>query len=195
MRGRKQCSVNGCSDLVNGRGLCPSHYHRAKRSGMLPSAEEYKASVFWTRASKGLSDECWEWQAGRNRDGYGKYSWPVGHGKRIRAAHRIAYLLHYGELPDNLFVCHHCDNPSCVNPTHLFLGTALDNGGDSAAKGRRNGELNSNAKLTDTDVVTIRRRRNAGEKVRDIAKDYVAVTPEQVWAVAANKSWKHLPDR
>jgi hypothetical protein len=75
---------------------------------------------------------CWEWDAMRDRKGYGiLMSGP----KRLRA-HRISYEIHFGPIPDGLFILHRCDNPPCVNPAHLFLGTLADNNRDKTAKGR-----------------------------------------------------------
>lgn len=87
---------------------------------------------FWSQVKQGAPDECWEWQGRRNDDGYGQ----IRLGNTYRA-HRIAYKLAYGSIPDSLWVLHRCDNPPCCNPAHLFLGTVLDNNRDAAAKGRR----------------------------------------------------------
>lgn len=104
---------------------------------------------FWSLARMG--DGCWEWQGRRSEKGYGQF-------KAKGGAHRHAWRLTYGE-PGAMFVCHRCDNPPCVRPDHLFLGTALDNNRDRVSKGRPNGaygERNVNAKLTADDVRTIR---------------------------------------
>lgn len=89
-------------------------------------------SRFWSKACVLDESECWEWQGSRNWQGYG---WAQPSGKN-RGAHRVAWLLTHGSIPDGLWVLHHCDNPPCVNPSHLFLGTATDNERDKVRKGR-----------------------------------------------------------
>jgi len=88
------------------------------------------AEKFWSKVKR--SDDCWEWQGGKSPLGYGR----VRHEGKDWFAHRVAYYLIYGVHPGNLSVCHKCDNPPCVRPDHLFLGTRHDNMMDSARKGR-----------------------------------------------------------
>jgi hypothetical protein len=85
--------------------------------------------LFWEKVNIKNKDECWEWQGKNDPAGYGRYS--IGY-----YAHRLAWEYINGEIPISMFVCHHCDNPLCVNPLHLFLGTAKDNTDDMIKKGR-----------------------------------------------------------
>lgn len=88
---------------------------------------------FWTKVKGIHRDECWPWTASRANNGYGKFR--DDSGRRI-GAHRFSWILHNGPIPEGLCVLHRCDNPICVNPAHLFLGTFHDNALDKAAKGR-----------------------------------------------------------
>ena len=107
---------------------------------------------FWSRVKKGNQNECWNWTYRLNRSGYGLF---FHKGKTLRA-HRMSMIL-IGHNVDDLCVCHHCDNPPCVNPSHLFLGTQQDNMRDREAKGRtsKDGTL----KINSNDIAEIKRIR------------------------------------
>lgn len=145
---------------------------------------------------------CVLWTACKNRKGYGY----IGVGQKLRIASRVAWELANGTIPDEMCVLHHCDNPSCVNPAHLFLGTKADNGADMVAKGRQargdrhgsrlhpgsrqRGSLHVRAKLTEADVLAI-----LGDKrsKRIVAKEY-GVSHHSIHLIRHRKTWRHVTE-
>lgn len=146
---------------------------------------------FWDNVDKRGADECWEWQAARKGPGYGTFRKTKG-GPPFNA-HRVAYELANGPIPPGLHVCHRCDNPPCVNPAHLFVGTARDNVRDRVAKGRFIGEQSSTPKLRETDVAGILDAYAAGGiSMRELGARY-GVTWGNVRSIVYGKTWKHAP--
>lgn len=150
---------------------------------------------FWRHVKK--TDSCWVWTGYTNPFGYGEIR--VGStrdgSRRMKQAHRFSWELHYGPIPQDLFILHKCDNPPCVNPDHLFLGTQLDNMRDMIRKDRgavppsMPGESNPNAKLSAADVFQIRHSLIFGVKGTVLAKRY-GVTNTQISAIKNHKTWK-----
>lgn len=133
--------------------------------------------------------ECWEWNAYCGGPGYGQIG--IG-GYKLEYAHRLAWMLTYGEVPDGLFVLHRCDNRRCCNPMHLFLGTNAGNMADCCMKGRTSrGELRPQAILTEVDVDTIRKRCEAGETCKAIGDEY-GIARTTVSGIKHHYSWRHL---
>lgn len=156
---------------------------------------------FWDHVDveERASDElCWNWKGAKNKLGYGFITESVSEQTKTRLrkrfrAHRLSYEIHYGTIPAGIFVCHRCDNPSCVNPRHLFLGTQKDNLSDAARKGRTAlGAKNGAAVLTEDQVREARQIYNdEGISARQLGFRY-GVNPRYMWAVIARKAWKHI---
>jgi hypothetical protein len=130
--------------------------------------------------------DCWEWTNRRDKDGYG---YMFTNNKQIRA-HRYSYEYFLKIKPDNFLVCHKCDNPGCVNPGHLFLGTAKENTADMIKKGRDTiiGAKNCKAKLSNEDVIYI---RNCGIETKHLAVKY-GVTKHSINNIKTKRTWKHI---
>lgn len=162
---------------------------------MLGRTKGNRIELFWENVPIGDPDACWEWQGGtRYNTGYGAFRI----NGRQSLTHRISYELTYGPIPDGLHVCHHCDNPPCVNPHHLFLGTHADNMGDMARKGRapapgkgKNGESHPNATVTDAIARAILERHAQGERQNDLAREY-KIGKGVVHRIVRRVSWKHI---
>lgn len=140
---------------------------------------------------KGEPNECWLWLGWRTAQGYGGFE-AFG----ICRAHRFSYELYVGPIPDGICVLHKCDNPPCVNPNHLFLGTKRNNIIDCVAKGRYPikrfpGELHPKAKLTDAIVLECRERHLKGETINSLAREY-GVTGAGMGDAIRGQSWSHL---
>lgn len=138
------------------------------------------------------SDGCWEWGAGKVLDGYGYFS-VAG---MVQRAHRVAYQLYVGEIPEGMCVCHHCDNPGCVNPSHLFLGTNADNVRDRENKGRgvrptNIGEKHGCSKLTEAQVIEIRAKHESGARGVDLAKEY-GVAHQTISKIVHRRAWTRI---
>lgn len=163
-------------------------------------------------------DGCWTWTGCKNRKGYGPFSYGgrVANGGKKVLAHRLSYELHVGPIPENQFVCHHCDNPACVNPEHLFLGNNADNMRDMKEKGRHwmlhkpelilrgddhpsrlhpermaRGEAHGVAKLTEPQVLEIRALFESGHSKNGLAKRF-GMSRYAIRCVVDRVSWKHI---
>lgn len=134
---------------------------------------------------------CWNWTGSLRWDGYGQFQAVALTGKRAgMPASRASWMIHRGDIPAGMLVCHHCDNRRCVNPDHLFLGTPRDNSQDMVAKNRSyQGRRHWKAKLDEAKVVQIRQLRSQGLKIRVIAERY-GVTTSAIDGVLSGANWR-----
>jgi hypothetical protein len=186
----KNCSITGCNNKYIAKGLCSTHRKINKKYGTpIPvcwcgePAQTFvgnqKASDmceehtllkrFWNNVDIKSVDECWEWQGSKTSNNYGVIYW---NGK-VSYAHRLSLEFSGEEIPSRYHACHRCDNPPCVNPKHLFVGSPRDNMLDKVSKGRHTfGEKHPNAKLTNAEVLAIRDMAEDGVFFSDIARTF-----------------------
>lgn len=144
---------------------------------------------FWSHVDRATHPGgCWVWIGSVHRR-YGRFA---ARSNTYVRAHRWIWERRYGPIPEGLFVCHHCDNPLCVNPDHLFLGTPAENTQDAYAKGRMaSGERHHRAQVTADDVRSIRRLYAAGNTSHRALAARFGISPSQVRRIVNGESWKH----
>jgi hypothetical protein len=184
---------------VKGKPVRFRHGHYTKGVELVPLLER-----FWGNVEKKGPDECWEWTGSKKRRGYGHLK---VQGKMV-SVHRLSYELATGQsIPSGLIVMHICDNPPCVNPSHLRLGTVSDNNRDRCDKGRSAmgdksgarkhpeslscGEHHYDSRLTESDVRSARTAAANGESIVSLARRY-RVTHRAMTKVVRRISWKHV---
>jgi hypothetical protein len=146
----------------------------------------------YVEADCGYETPCWVWQDGKTSDGYAS----VAAEGSIHYGHRLSYEVHVGSIPGGLCVLHHCDNPPCLNPLHLFLGTKADNSADMAQKGRARGgvlrgEANPHATLTADRVRAIRRFAARGVSDTELGQRF-GLSRGAIYSVVARRTWAHV---
>lgn len=190
------CYIENCGGKVNAYGLCKKHYRRIKTHGT-PNGGKYSRDTlenrFWRQVDKKSDNECWIWSGTKNKKGYGCIIKDDGSRKR-HLAHRASYIINKGEIPDGLYVLHSCDNPSCVNPNHLRVGTQSENIKEAFDKGRKVqpilfGEKNPKSKLTIEQVKFIKANPQLGHK--HIA-DMFCLSPNCIRGVRIGRTWKEV---
>lgn len=178
----RRCSIPGCDGIYDSHGMCGKHYMAFLRNGdptLIVQVQHHGKTLeerLALRTKKG--PKCWEWIGARNLQGYGVMR--VGEGNM--QAHRVAYVIRYGDIPEGMNVLHRCDNPSCVRVSHLFLGTLADNNSDMRNKGRQY------AKLTAADVHSIRASRSSSAELAN----RFGITEAHVRKVRSRRSWEHV---
>jgi hypothetical protein len=190
---QRLCDVKGCGGRHIARGLCHKHYKRWQLHGdcrMVSWTVTYlkladtEGLTQHLLASKTInSDGCWEWNRSRTHKGYGKQ---VMSGK-LYAAHRLSAYVFLGlDLTSKKHVCHKCDNPPCINPEHLYVGTVVTNMNDRSVRGRH-----GLAKLTPEAVVEIRERLVNGESQSSIARQF-SISQAIISKIYRKQLWKHI---
>jgi hypothetical protein len=155
---------------------------------------------FWSKVNKNGPipehcpeiGQCWVWTCSKHTFGYGQF-W-MGPDAGLKGAHIASWILAHRALPKGAWVLHRCDNPSCVRPSHLFLGTQVDNMQDMHQKGRGHtgapGSLNHHARLVEDQVVEIRERFAAGESLDALSEEF-GVLPKMISRIVTGAAWKH----
>lgn len=192
--GVRICSVPDCGRKRRANGLCPKHYLRVKLTGTVdigPKAHGTLEERFWRKVTK--SESCWIWSGSKRPNGYGTIQ-RGGKNSPTLLAHRVSCELHHGPIPRGCVVMHSCDNPSCVNPEHLLIGTHKDNTGDMDAKGRRVtiaplGVQNGKSVLDDDKVRYI--RQNPERSHAALARE-LGVGATTVRGVRIGRCWTHV---
>lgn len=177
------CSVDGCDLKPHGQGLCTKHHTRMLRYGNVHTVKRQSNKGipanqrFDMKHEKREGSDCHWWTANTINSGYGRFDRML--------AHRFSYERHNGKIPKGMCVLHECDNPLCVNPDHLFLGTQQDNIDDMVIKQR------VNSKLIESDVVEIREMLKDGNGENLIAEKY-GVTRSTINKVKLGRTWSHV---
>ncbi len=196
------CIEDGCSIPAISRERCSRHYNRwllafpdaprAPRNHGVGSTTEER---FWSRVNKdgptmpNMDTPCWVWTAHVVDDGYGTLQ---VNGKILRC-HVYSFKLSFGDFEPGLCVLHRCDNPPCVSPGHLFLGTHTDNSRDKVNKGRQaKGEQAHAAKLTSPQVIEMRELYAKGNMTQAAIAQQFAITPQSAYRILRRKQWKHV---
>lgn len=195
---RRVCGCKGCDEPVIALGMCNKHWRRNRLYGSPFALRSHSGMMKGLSAEQRFNkqhkktSECWVWSASVDRDGYGRFDGVV-HGVRHAKAHRFSWSFHNSRpIPKGMVVCHSCDNPACVNPAHLWLGTVAENQQDMAQKGRSRkdmrGATNSRAKLTEEQARAI---LSDARPYAQIAADY-SVTTMTISDIKCRRSWAHI---
>lgn len=190
----KVCQVDGCNSKYRSKGLCGKHYQRKFHNGdplitKTPNRNKSRKWIIENNSIPVTESGCWLWEKATNR-GYGV----TYHEGKKQQAHRLSYKEYLGEIPEGMCVCHKCDVPGCVNPSHLFVGSHKDNAHDKISKGRSNtakGERTGSSKLSKEDVIDVRFKIKEGHNLMALALLY-NVHQASISGIKRRITWKHV---
>lgn len=189
-----KCSLPYCDKPVFARGYCANHYYALRKHGD-PEAIKLKQYHGLTLAERfdryAVKREtgCWDWESFKDPNGYGR----LNVNGRPQLAHRISYQIHFGTIPSGMAVCHKCDNPSCTNPAHLFLGTQADNVADMHVKrrARKRGMKGTEHHMAKMNEDTVRAIRASDAPDSQLAREH-DVSRATIHSIRNFRSWKHV---
>lgn len=162
---------------------CSKVSHKTWLGRYIGSNGAITPEMIFNRSLPEPNSGCWIWEGYVGPDGYGKYA--------KTGAHRLSYEVHVGPIPEHLFVCHKCDNRACVNPSHLFLGTALDNSADAVRKKRHAYGARNGISVLDENVVKAIRMDARSSRI--VARE-IGVSPSTVRKARSGINWQHVGD-
>lgn len=185
----QRCSCAQCSNVHYSHGLCRMHYAKLRDSGELRirpyMAGKSLAERIKLMSAENLATGCWIWQRAVNNKGYGQ----LRYGEKLLLAHRASYEAAHGSIPEELFICHRCDTPACVNPDHLFAGLEQANSDDKLEKERQaRGTSHGMARLTEDQIRAIRIDPRRNKPVGDA----YGITAGCVSMIKHRKRWAHV---
>lgn len=191
-----ECKYDGCIQIAKSRGLCQKHYQRLRKYGNSDPKKKSHEPLdvrFWFFVDKKEVDNCWLWTGNIQTNGYGRFS--IGSKEDgSEGAHRVSWkLANKKDIPKGWHVMHKCDNPSCVNPNHLTIGTPKENTHDMIQKGRKKivaplGNDNGKALLNADKVLLI---RSSNLSHAELARQ-LKVSPNCVRGVRTGRTWSHI---
>ena len=199
-RSQIECACRNCgaSFFKRPSEVRKGEYKFCSRKCVFAGRARSEVDRFWAKVETGAG--CWTWSGARKQR-----PWDYGvlggtkKGEVGQLAHRVSWRLHHGPIPDGMKVLHHCDNPPCVNPEHLFLGSLKDNTQDMLEKGRHSlpidhsqGEKNPGAKLTEKQVVEMRNRYSLGGVTQQQLADHYNVCNALVSFIITRKLWRNI---
>lgn len=192
----KLCSVPSCSHRHAARGVCHTHYYHLRKTltdvqARLQDLHPDPVDRFWAQVGE-HGEGCWEFTGCRVSDGYGMITWEG----RQQPASRVSWLIHHGPIPADQVVRHRCDNPPCIRPDHLLLGTVADNNHDMWERGnpqipQLKGQEANGAKLSNDEALLVHRRRASGESVQSLADEF-NVSTSTIYKIGQGRRWQHL---